>query len=80
MTNCKLCYLSDTCFYPFKPCECVKHRKFWDKDDLESYNFKQWRNANYHNLFNGRFELKDYPERGNWSETELFKKYNANKK
>jgi len=30
--DCETCPSEPECHYPYKPCECVSQRKFWDAD------------------------------------------------
>ena len=37
MSDCQTCPIEPICHYPYKPCECVQQRKFWDE-----YRRQEW--------------------------------------
>lgn len=32
MSDCDFCKIEAECHYPYKPCDCVRYRKFWDAE------------------------------------------------
>lgn len=40
MSDCNYCEVEKDCHYPFKPCDCVHQRKFWDKERRDEYDRK----------------------------------------
>ncbi len=41
MSDCNYCPVEQDCHYPFKPCDCVHQRKFWDKERRAEYDKKK---------------------------------------
>ena len=41
MSDCKFCPIEKECHYPFKPCDCVHQRKYWDINRRAEYNRKE---------------------------------------
>ena len=37
MSSCNHCELEKDCHYPYKPCDCVHHRKFWDEQRRKEF-------------------------------------------
>lgn len=41
MSDCTNCPVEKECHYPYKPCDCIHQRKFWNKDRREEYNIQE---------------------------------------
>lgn len=41
MSDCQTCRLEAFCFYPYKPCDCVQLRKFWDETKRKEWDQQQ---------------------------------------
>lgn len=37
MSDCNYCPVEKECHYPYKPCDCVHQRKFWNKERRQEY-------------------------------------------
>ncbi len=41
MSNCDRCPVEKICHYPYKPCDCVLQRKFWDEKRRTEYDLHE---------------------------------------
>lgn len=46
MSDCASCPVERECFYPYKPCDCVHQRKFWDEDRRKEWEARRVEDAN----------------------------------
>jgi len=48
--SCKFCPVEKDCYYPYKPCECVLQRKFWNKERREKYDKEEDKDERINNI------------------------------
>lgn len=48
--SCNFCPVEKDCYYPYKPCECVLQRKFWNKERREKYDKEEDKDERINNI------------------------------